>query len=896
MHKFPVLALLFSAALQAAPALQLAPAAASAASPSPAEQHMAAAQQQIASDPKRAQPYNDLALACIRRARETSDPATLADAERALTKGLQLAPGDFQLQKTGVALLLGRHDYTQALAKARQLNKQVPDDVTVYGYMAEADIALGNYPEADTSAQWMLNMRPNNVPGLLIGAELRVLYGDAAGALDFLNQAYGETPQIEPEELAWIANRIAAVDLGSGQADGAAKVLARAEQIFPNDPVTQLNLARILIQQRKLPQAIALLEQRLTQEQAKHLSQSTTLFLLAGAQKQASQPSAAATFARFEESAKAESAKPWNDNTELILYEAGLPSEQPADAQAALTLAERETAYRHDVGTLDAYAWALYANGKYPEADAQLQKALAVGVHSAQLDEHAGEIAQKLNKPEQASESFAAALQADPGSLYAEQARQRLGGRQPVTAALAPAIQDKPVAAPVATAAIPVQELRDNGGVPTALLIPRPTETEHMVRKMQALVAARPAEASAYSGLGAAFFQRARETGDVEDYQLAEQALTKSLSLVSSDLTATAPLETMAEVCMGEHRFTDALSYAQKALALGSGDLSPFATVGDAYADMGEYEKASIAYSRLQPVAGGIPAEASEVYAQTTRTAYLKFVSGDTPGAIAEMRTAIGEGLQVHLPSENLAWLYFELGEFSYQAGQIQPAADAYLTALTIYPGDYRALAGLGKVRASQGKYDEAITLYQSAIAVVPMPIYVAELGDIYEKVGKPAEAEKQYKLVQYIGLLGHINQVLHNRDLALFYADHDQHLPEALTLARKEFEVRSDIYTWDALAWALYKNGKFQEANEAMSHALRLGTRDPMLLFHAGMIAAKLDHQDQAEAQLGEAIRINPHFNVLYAGMATQQLHDLHKQATLSATALPAKKGSDAR
>jgi hypothetical protein len=52
---------------------------------------------------------------------------------------------------------------------------------------------------------------------------------------------------------------------------------------------------------------------------------------------------------------------------------------------------------------------------------------------------------------------------------------------------------------------------------------------------------------------------------------------------------------------MGEHRFADALTYAQRALSLGTGDISPFAIVGDAYADMGEYEKASVAYGRLTP-------------------------------------------------------------------------------------------------------------------------------------------------------------------------------------------------------------------------------------------------------------------------------------------------------
>ena len=75
-----------------------------------------------------------------------------------------------------------------------------------YGYIAEADIALGNYPEAEENAQWMLNMRPNNIPGLLIGAELRTLYGDAHGAIEFLNLAYSETSPTEVEDLAWILN------------------------------------------------------------------------------------------------------------------------------------------------------------------------------------------------------------------------------------------------------------------------------------------------------------------------------------------------------------------------------------------------------------------------------------------------------------------------------------------------------------------------------------------------------------------------------------------------------------------------------------------------------------------------------------------------------------------
>ena len=326
-----------------------------------------------------------------------------------------------------------------------------------------------------------------------------------------------------------------------------------------------------------------------------------------------------------------------------------------------------------------------------------------------------------------------------------------------------------------------------------------------MIHSAQTLVARTPKDATAYAGLGAAYFQRARETADVSDYELAEQALTKSLDLASEDFSSEAALETLAEVCMGEHRFTDALTYAQRALSLGTGELSPFAIVGDAYADIGEYDKAAAAYGRLTP--RDMTPSPRAAYARDGRVSWLKFISGDTAGAIVLMKTAVAEGVQAQLPAENLAWLYYELGEYDTQAGDAPSADAAYLAALNIHPGDYRALAALGKLRANLGRYVEAIMLYQKAIAIVPMPTFVAELGDLYAKSGNQTEARKQYALVEYIGLLGRINQVLHNRDLAIFYADHDMKLSEALDLApphrrrcHSRAVPRNKVYEW--LAW----------------------------------------------------------------------------------------------
>jgi tetratricopeptide (TPR) repeat protein len=159
-------------------------------------------------------------------------------------------------------------------------------------------------------------------------------------------------------------------------------------------------------------------------------------------------------------------------------------------------------------------------------------------------------------------------------------------------------------------------------------------------------------------------------------------------------------------------------------------------------------------------------------------------------------------------------------------------------------------------------------------------PIFAAELGDLYAKSGNQTEAQKQYALVEYIGLLGHINQVLHNRDLALFYADHDMKLSEALELAQKELEIRHDVYTWDTLAWALYKNGKLTASAKASEKAMRLGTRDSLLHFHAGMIAERLGQREQARRELKEALQINPHFHLVYANAAQQRLAALEAQS----------------
>ena len=174
--------------------------------------------------------------------------------------------------------------------------------------------------------------------------------------------------------------------------------------------------------------------------------------------------------------------------------------------------------------------------------------------------------------------------------------------------------------------------------------------------------------------------------------------------------------------------------------------------------------------------------------------------------------------------------------------------------------------------RLYAGDTDKAIEFYRRAIERVPLPDYAIALGDLYTKLGQAEEAKRQYALVEFVERAG-ANNDTYSRQLALFWADHDVRLDDALAAAERERAARRDIYTCDALAWCLYKKKRLPEAKAALAEALRLETRDPRLLYHAGMISNALGDRRAAVKFLKEALTINSSFDVLQADVARRTL-----------------------
>lgn len=347
----------------------------------PAETSIRKAQEEIAKRPDYYAPYNTLAMAYARRARETSDVQFYTKAEETLKKSFALSPANYEGRKVQTWLLLGRHEFAKAREVARELNRQTPDDVTVYGYLADANAELGNYQEAVDAVQWMLNLRPGNVPGLTRAAYLRELHGDLDGAIELMQQAYDSTSSPELEDRAWLLTQIAHLHLQGGRLAEAEKFATGALGLFADYHYALGTLGQVRMAQKRYDEAVTLFQKRYAA--APHAE---NLFALGEALELAGRSDEAArAFADFERQAVKESEIADNANHELVAYYI----DHAHDPVKARRIAEEELSRRHDAYTLDAYAWSLAAAGDYAHADTEMHKALAFGLKDPKVLEHA---------------------------------------------------------------------------------------------------------------------------------------------------------------------------------------------------------------------------------------------------------------------------------------------------------------------------------------------------------------------------------------------------------------------------------------------------------------------------------------------------------------------------
>lgn len=394
-----------------------------------------------------------------------------------------------------------------------------------------------------------------------------------------------------------------------------------------------------------------------------------------------------------------------------------------------------------------------------------------------------------------------------------------------------------------------------------SILDAKATLADRQLQAAQTTIERVPADPQGYNQLCGAFMKKARETGDFSFNAKAETALQRSFELSASAENYDA-IKLKAALLLTYHRFGEALEVARRAQDMRPQDPMNYAAITDALVELGDYQAATEAAQTMMDLR---PDTAS--YA---RVSYLRALFGNTEGAIESMRAAV-ESASSRDP-ESGAWCRVHLGDELMNAGQRMAAEREFDSALAIFPNYHLAFAGKARARLAAGDADAAIEFYQRAWERVPLPETAIALGDLYTKLGRADEAKKQYDLVEFIERTGAVAGT-YSRQLALFYADHDVNLDQALAIAQRERAARADIYTSDTLAWCLYKKGDLAGAKRSIVEALRLGTRDARINYHAGMIEQALGNRRYAAKHLQLALKINPTFDILQADVARQTL-----------------------
>jgi tetratricopeptide (TPR) repeat protein len=362
-------------------------------------------------------------------------------------------------------------------------------------------------------------------------------------------------------------------------------------------------------------------------------------------------------------------------------------------------------------------------------------------------------------------------------------------------------------------------------------------DTGAEIRRLQAAVrGGEPREAE----LAAAYLQKVRETGDPSFYTRADGLLERALARGPAD---PAELTEAATLAAGRHDFRGALRLARRARALEPDSTGAYPVLVDALVELGRYGAAERTLQHLLDLKPNLAAYA--------RVSYLRELHGDLDGAVEAMDRAASAGGPV---PENVASVQALLGDLELNRGRLPAARRAYAAALAALPGHIPAVAGRARLAAARGDVAGAVARWRRVVNRLPLPGYVVALGEAELAAGRRAAARRDLALVpaqqRLLGAAG----VNADVEYALFEADHGDPA-RGVELGRRAWADAPSVRSADALGWALSRAGRVDAGHRWMQRALRLGSLDPTLRFHAGMAALAAGRRAEGRRHLRTAL-----------------------------------------
>ncbi len=386
-----------------------------------------------------------------------------------------------------------------------------------------------------------------------------------------------------------------------------------------------------------------------------------------------------------------------------------------------------------------------------------------------------------------------------------------------------------------------------------------------LLRREPALPAPASDRTRALTNEAARALQRARLSQDHADYEEAAALVREALAIAPDDESV---LALLGAVLAGQHRFAEALEVARRAGARQPSTLTEGVLV-DSLVELGRYEEAVAAAQAMMDRRPGPAAMA--------RASYLRSLHGDREGAIELMRACVDASAD----RGEKAWSLVQLASELRSAGRVEEAARACAWALEVLPGYRPAELESAQARAGSGDVAGAEAALRAVLLRDPRDADAhLQLSQLLAAQDRAEESRR------------HLDEatLLERQEFAASSGDGDAHhllecllvrgdaAEEALALARREAERRRDVFTCDRLARALLGAGRVEEALEVSFEALRTGSDDPSLLFHAGAIAARVGDAETARERLRRAMSRPAALSPLAARSAGEILAELER------------------
>jgi tetratricopeptide (TPR) repeat protein len=340
-------------------------------------------------------------------------------------------------------------------------------------------------------------------------------------------------------------------------------------------------------------------------------------------------------------------------------------------------------------------------------------------------------------------------------------------------------------------------------------------------------------ETAAIERLGWLFVKKARLSFDAGFYKLAEQC---AACLEAHNAKSPETLLLRAHALQSLHHFREAEATARELVSLRQLPFD-YGVLGDILIDQGQIREGAAAYQKMADLRPDLQSYA--------RAAHVRWLTGDLDGAIELMNLATSASSPND--PEAGAWAFTRLALYQLQRSATNKALQSCDAALSLENEYAPAILARGRTLLALNRANDAVVELQRAAKLNPLPEYQWTLAEALNLSGDRNQAAKIES--QLAGA-----STEDPRTLSLYLATRHRDVERAVALAQQELINRGDVFTRDALAWALAAAGRATEAQAHIDKALSEGTSDPRLYLHAGIIAALNNDHSQSKRFLDQA------------------------------------------